>query len=217
MIELFSDADGPLELQVLTALEWSAARLAMAFGASWHLLPTAEEITVTSRVGDVNLSRDRLSLVIRRLYTDLVDRDELMACCVKTVAYTEAMVAEGGVLSLSNERLEGIAAVSSYLSPGRMELSQATKVAERLTGLFDYSVSQGFLTNAVWEAHGCLMAALVAAAPRRYHSFLRDADFLDIPFKITAKEAISLRDACLTLPEYVRVIETLLRLDKTTA
>jgi hypothetical protein len=84
-----------------------------------------------------------------------------------------------------------------------------------LRGLHSNPVRESFLTNAAWEAHGCLMACLGGSLPHRYFFFLLEADFSDTPMNVTAEQAVVLRNDCLDLPAYGQEIEATLRIIET--
>ncbi|MCS4089387.1 hypothetical protein [Rhizobium sp. BK176] len=202
--------------RVCRALDLAAARLATSFGSGWHLLPETGEVSVSTRAGTASIGRDSLRSAVRGLYTSLVEPGTIEALCALSLDEAESLVREGGTVSLTEDRLERLASVWSYLSPGRVSLDEMVKAGGTLRALHSHPVRESFLTNAAWEAHGCLMAVLGGGSlPARYSLFLFEADIGSKPISIPADHAIVLRNDCLELPDYGREIEAVLRLKET--
>lgn len=200
---------------VIRAVDFAAARLATSFGSGWHLLPEHDAVPVMSRAGVARIGRDLLRSAVRGLYTRVVDPGTIEAFCDRSLDEAQAMVREGGTVSLTPDRFERLASISSYLSPGRVSVDDMVAAGETLRGLHDHPARESFPTNAAWEAQGCLMACLGGALPHRYFLFVFEADLGTKPMDVTAEDAVVLRNDCLDLPAYGREIEAFIRTKET--
>jgi hypothetical protein len=200
---------------VNSALDLAASRLATSLGTGWHLLPDEGDVAVATRVGEATIGRDILRSAVRRLYSCLVSPGSVEALCAESLAHAKGMVRESGPSVLTEAGFEGLASIWSYLSPGRASRDEMVEAGRTLGELLSPSFPESFLTNAAWEAHGCLMACLGGGLPRPYFFFVLAAEFSPLPMPVAAEEAAALMDACLGLPDYGRLIEHVLRKTET--
>ncbi|MBY3433533.1 hypothetical protein HFN89_05170 [Rhizobium laguerreae] len=180
-------------------------------GSGWHLLPEEGDVRVTTRAGEAAIRRDSLRSAVRGLYSSIVEPGVIKAACGTSLDEAERSVRAGGQVVLTKDRLDALASIWSYLSPGRTTRDDMVEAGKTLRGLHNHPVRDSLLANAAWEAHGCLMACLGGGLPTRYFFFVLEAEISALPISLTSEEAIYLRDDCLDLPDYGRVIEDVIR------
>ncbi|MCV9964959.1 hypothetical protein OIU34_23985 [Pararhizobium sp. BT-229] len=211
----FTDTDPPEE-RVASALEWAASRLANSLGVGWYLLPPDGEGVVRTMFGEAPLSRESLRSAVKRIYSVSVEAGVVPGMCAATLEQAEALAPDDPPFLLTQEVLDGLGPIWSYLSPGLLDHDKGLAAGRTLVGVLPFEVPRPFLANAAWATFDCLMAGLGGGLPRRYFLFMMNAEFEVLPTPIKAAEVTALKEACASLPEYGRAIERILRAEVVT-